>query len=134
MLEVYVDGAASGNPGPSGVGIVIKNKQQYLTYQFYIGVLSNHEAEIQAVIKALQLCKKSFSDQILSLRSDSKLVVDMIEKRHTKNQNYQLLLQEILSEMDNFPHCFIKWIPSSQNKNADRLARQAIVAWKNQIT
>ncbi|WP_112181126.1 RNase H family protein [Paraliobacillus zengyii] len=134
MIEVYVDGASSGNPGPSGVGIIIKNKQHYLSQYFYVGILSNHEAEIHAVIKALQLCKDNFPDQILSIRSDSKLVVDMIEREHTKNKTYQPLLQEILAEIETFPHCFIKWIPSTQNKKADRLAREAILQWKNTTT
>ncbi|GGM23230.1 ribonuclease H [Paraliobacillus quinghaiensis] len=134
MLEVYVDGAASGNPGPSGAGVVIKNKQQFISHQFYLGVLSNHEAEIFAVIKALEICKKEFPHEILSIRSDSKLVVDMIEKEHTKNSVFQPLLKQILTDMQAFPHCFIKWIPDNQNKNADKLAREIILLHKDKLT
>ncbi|MDL4839733.1 ribonuclease HI family protein [Aquibacillus rhizosphaerae] len=126
MLEVYTDGASSGDPGPSGAGIYIKNGKEQHEYMYYIGELSNHEAEFWAVIKALDVCKENFPNEILSLRSDSKLVVDMIEKEFTKNKNFSPLLEEILKRIQTFPHFFIKWIPEKQNKNADRLARKAI--------
>ncbi|MCZ0701901.1 ribonuclease HI [Natronobacillus azotifigens] len=134
MLEVYVDGAASGNPGPSGAGVVIKNKLIYHTGQFFLGDLTNHEAEWYAVIKALEICQKTYPDQIISIRTDSKLVVDMIERQFTKNPLYQPLLQEILTLMDVFPFCFIKWIPDQQNKAADKLARNAIFTKQTIVT
>lgn len=128
MLEVYVDGATIGNPGPSGVGVVLKKKNVFIEKSYHIGAYTNHEAELIAVIKGLQLCRELFPDEIISIRSDSKLTVDMIEKAYTKNQTFLPLLEEILQLISTFPHCFIKWIPDSQNKQADRLARQAIRA------
>ncbi|MGX4668837.1 hypothetical protein JNUCC74_06445 [Cerasibacillus sp. JNUCC 74] len=47
---------------------------------FGLGILSNHEAEFYAVIHALIVYKEKFPDEILAFRSDSKLVVDAIEK------------------------------------------------------
>ncbi|CQR46648.1 14.7 kDa ribonuclease H-like protein [Paraliobacillus sp. PM-2] len=126
MLEVYVDGATIGNPGPSGVGVVLKKKNVLIEKSYYIGTYSNHEAELIAVIKGLQLCKELYPDEILSIRSDSKLVVDMIEKAYTKNKAFSSFLNEILVLMPQFPYCFIKWIPDSKNNHADRLARNAI--------
>lgn len=134
MLEVYVDGASSGNPGPSGAGIIIKNKQIYQTAQYFLGDLSNHEAELMALVKALQICQQSYPDQIVSIRSDSKLVVDLVEKKHTKNPLYQPLLEQILISSAVFPYCFIKWIPNMQNKQADRLARNAIYTKQTIVT
>ncbi|WP_186577758.1 ribonuclease HI family protein [Aquibacillus kalidii] len=126
MLEIYTDGASSGDPGPSGVGVVIKNGKDIYEYMEYVGILSNHETEFHAVIKALEICSKEFPNEILSLRSDSKLVVDVIEKDFTKNQKFQPLLEQIQVKAQSFPYFFIKWIPEKQNKNADRLARRAI--------
>ncbi|MGM8366002.1 ribonuclease HI family protein [Virgibacillus sp. W0181] len=126
MITVYTDGASSGNPGPSGAGIYIKHNETYKTYQIPLDAMSNHEAEFMAVIHALRICNKSFPGEILSFRTDSKIVVDTIEKDYTKNKIFLPLLKEIRKEMNNFPYFFIKWIPEKHNLHADRLARQAI--------
>jgi len=126
MIIVYTDGASSGNPGPSGAGIYIKSGNTNYEYSIPLGILSNHEAEFHAIIKALELCKQLFPDEILSFRSDSKTVVDVIEKDFTKNQTFLPLLEKITKKANDFTYFFIKWIPEKQNYHADRLARKAI--------
>ncbi|WP_106496343.1 ribonuclease HI family protein [Lentibacillus sp. Marseille-P4043] len=126
MIEVYTDGAASGNPGNSGAGIYIKASGNIYEYSFPLGILSNHEAEFEAVLKALQICKERFPDEILSFRSDSRIVVDVVEKDFTKNQTFLPYLEKIRTEASAFPHFFIKWIPEKKNNHADQLARKAI--------
>ncbi|MCT2537328.1 ribonuclease HI family protein [Aquibacillus koreensis] len=126
MIEIYTDGAASGDPGPSGAGIYIKKGSEQYEYQYFLGNLSNHEAEFWAVIKALEICKEQFPNEIVSVRSDSKLVVDVIEKEFTKNSKFLPLLEMVQRNAKDFPYFFIKWIPEKQNKNADKLARNAI--------
>ncbi|GAA0446455.1 MAG: ribonuclease HI family protein [Bacillota bacterium] len=126
MIEVYTDGAANGDPGPSGAGIFIKKGKNNYHYAYPLGILSNHEAEFFAVIQALELCRKEFPEEILSFRSDSKLVVDVIEKGFTKNQKFLPLLQKIQEEAAHFSFFFIKWIPEKQNFHADKLSKKAI--------
>ncbi|WP_029329117.1 reverse transcriptase-like protein [Lentibacillus jeotgali] len=126
MIEVYTDGSSSGNPGASGAGIYIKAHGGKYEFSFSLGVMSNHEAEFHAVLKALGICLEHFPDEILSFRSDSRLVVDAIEAGFIKNQVYKPLLSQINEKASSFPYFFIKWIPEKQNPHADRLARQAI--------
>lgn len=126
MIEVYTDGASSGNPGVSGAGVYIKANGKINEYTFPLGILSNHEAEFQAIIKALEICKKCFPDEILSFRSDSRVAVDVIEKGFTKNQTFLPLLEKIKVDADSFPYFFIKWIPEKVNRHADQLAKKAI--------
>ncbi|OZU88740.1 ribonuclease HI [Virgibacillus indicus] len=126
MIEVYTDGATSGNPGVSGAGIYIKANGSTYEYSLPLGVLSNHEAEFHAVIKALEICREQFPGEILSFRSDSKLVVDVIEKDFTKNKTFSPLLEKIKEKANHFPYFFVKWIPEKQNSHADQLARKAI--------
>lgn len=126
MIIVYTDGASSGNPGASGAGIYIKADREVYEYAIPLGSMSNHEAEFHAVIHALNICKKQFPQEILSFRSDSKIVVDTIEKDFTKNNVFRPLLELIREKSADFPYFFIKWIPSSTNFHADLLARQAI--------
>lgn len=126
MIEVYTDGASSGNPGVSGAGVYIKAHGEVCESSFPLGIMSNHEAEFHAVLKALEICDAQFPGEILSFRSDSKLVVDAIEAGSIKNLTYQPLLTAIKEKANHFPYFFIKWIPEKQNPHADRLARQAV--------
>ncbi|WP_077621782.1 ribonuclease HI family protein [Sediminibacillus massiliensis] len=126
MIEVYTDGAAKGDPGQSGAGIYIKDGTAQKMFSIPLGIHTNHEAEFLAVIEALKICRQQFPGEILSFRSDSKLVVDVIEKDFTKNKTFLPFLEEIKKSSSEFPYFFIKWIPEKQNKHADKLARQAL--------
>ena len=56
LIEVYIDGASAGNPGPSGAGIFIKGQGTADKYSIPLGIMSNHEAEYHAFIIALEIC------------------------------------------------------------------------------
>lgn len=126
MIEVYTDGASKGNPGYSGAGIYIKANGTTEGFAIPLGILSNHEAEFQAVLKAIDICAEKFPGEILSFHSDSQVVVDSIEKKFSKNKLYQPMLTSILEQSSLFSYFFIKWIPNKQNFHADRLAKKAI--------
>ncbi|PYZ95217.1 ribonuclease HI [Salipaludibacillus keqinensis] len=126
MIEVYIDGGSAGDPGPSGVGVFIKGNGHVIRHSFSLPNMSNHEAEFHACIKALDVCI-DHGFKLISIRSDSKVVVDAIEKEYVKNTKFKPLLEKILADMtNNFDYAFIKWIPSKQNKEADTLAKEAI--------
>lgn len=125
MIEVYIDGASAGNPGPSGAGIFIKANGQVERYSFPLGVMENHEAEYRALIKALEICiEKGY--RIVSFRTDSQAVNHAIEKEYAKNNAYAPLLEQALLLSRQLELFFMKWVPSSENKAADELARAAI--------
>lgn len=125
MIEVYIDGASAGNPGPSGAGIFIKGHGSAEKYSIPLGNMSNHEAEYHAYIKALEICmKKKYT--VVSFRTDSELVNRAVEKEFVKNKLYAPLLEKALHLTREFDLFFMKWIPSSENKTADELARIAI--------
>ncbi|UOQ93529.1 ribonuclease HI family protein [Halobacillus shinanisalinarum] len=126
MIEVYTDASTIGNPGPSAAGIYIKQKNQQYEYSYFLGEHSNHEAEFLAVIRALEICKQTFPGEILSIRSDSQVVVTTVDKSYTNNPVFVPLLNQILTLHDSFSFVFYKWIPDKANKNADRLARSAL--------
>jgi len=131
LIEILVDGASKGNPGISGAGIVIKKDNHIHEYSIPLGVISNHEAEFLAVIKALEICQEKYPNNMLAFQTDSQIVVDAIEKDYVKNPVFKPLLTEITSLKESFSLFFIKWIPSNQNKHADRLARAAIQTQTN---
>lgn len=125
MIEVYIDGASAGNPGPSGAGIFIKGNGINKKYSIPLGTISNHEAEFQAFLHALKIClEHKFT--VVSFRTDSELVNRAVEKEFVKNEIFAPMLQEALQLSIQFDLFFMKWIPSRENKVADELARKAI--------
>lgn len=129
MLEVYIDGASSGNPGPSGIGIFIKGEGHLIQISEYIGETNNHIAEFKALIRGLEEAFK-LKTSLVSVRSDSKIVVSSMEKQYVKSEEYKPLLEKALQLSNEFDLFFIKWIPDNQNKAADTLARYAILKGK----
>jgi ribonuclease HI len=82
LLEIYVDGASRGNPGPAAYGFIFVNRDKII-YQNsgYIGNKTNNTAEYTAIINALNEAKQ-FSRWDLKIFSDSELVVRQINKKY----------------------------------------------------
>ncbi|MFC5588210.1 ribonuclease HI family protein [Sporosarcina soli] len=125
MLEVYVDGASAGNPGKSGIGIFIKGEGHHLKISERIEPTNNHTAEFHALLRGMEEAAK-LTTGIVSVRSDSQVVVMAVEKEFVKNEQYKDLLTKILDIAKTFDFFFIKWIPDEENRAADALARAAI--------
>ncbi len=125
MVEVLIDAASKGNPGPSGGGIVIKGNGYFEEFSFPLGEMGNHEAEFFVFVKALEIClEKGFRSAYF--RTDSKIVADSVEKQYVKNAEFKRYLEKASELIEEFDLFFIKWVPSSENKTADELARQGI--------
>ncbi|MGN1387542.1 MAG: reverse transcriptase-like protein [Bacillus sp. (in: firmicutes)] len=133
MLEVYIDGASAGNPGPSGAGIFMKENGAVERFAIPLGLMDNHEAEYWALIKALEICCKK-NAQTVSFRTDSQAIWSAMEKEFAKNKKYAPLLEQAVKLSKEIPLFFIKWIPNSQNKAADELARKAVQQCKEDIS
>ena len=130
MLEVYIDAASAGNPGPSGIGIFIKGEGHHLQFSEFIGITNNHVAEFTALVRGLEEAKK-LGSSLVSVRSDSKIVVASMEKEYVKNEEFKPLLAQALQLAHSIDLFFIKWVPDHQNKAADALARAAIQKGNN---
>lgn len=100
MIEVYIDGASAGNPGPSGAGIFIKNNGKVERYSIPLGNMENHEAEYRAFIHALEICiEKGY--KTVSFRTDSQLVNRAVEKEFVKIKSLLPCLKMLWSLQDN---------------------------------
>ncbi|MBD8032370.1 MULTISPECIES: ribonuclease HI family protein [Solibacillus] len=126
MLEVYIDGASAGNPGPSGIGIFIKGEGHHIKISEPIGTTNNHIAEFTALVRGLEEALK-IGATFVSMRSDSKIVVSSVDKEYVKNEEFKPYLLEAMALIKQFELYFIKWIPDKENKAADALAREAIL-------
>lgn len=79
MIEIYTDGASSGNPGPGGYGVILRSGQHYKELSQGFRKTTNNRMELLAVIVALEALKTP--NQQVVVYSDSKYVIDAIEKR-----------------------------------------------------
>lgn len=129
MLEVFTDAATAGTPRVSAVGIFIRGEGHQIKIGEFIGEMDNHEAEFSALVRGLQEAAK-LTTGMLSIKSDSKVAVDAFERGATKNDRFKPYLAEALALADTFDYCFIKWIPDSENRAADALAKEALRANK----
>ncbi len=77
MVVMYTDGAAKGNPGPGGYGVVLIYKQHRKELSEGFSNTTNNRMELLAVIKGLEALTKPMPVKIYS---DSKYVVDSVEK------------------------------------------------------
>jgi ribonuclease HI len=79
MIEIFTDGASSGNPGPGGYGVILRSGQHYKELSEGFRKTTNNRMELLAVIKGLEAIKTPKQDVMIF--SDSKYVIDSIEKR-----------------------------------------------------
>ena len=126
MLVVNIDSASRGNPGLSGIGIVItKENAKILEHREFIGYKTNNQAEYIALKKAMQI---AFGlDDSITILSDSQLLVNQRTNRYkVRNKEISNVFREISNLEKQFRFVLYKHVPRSKNRNADLLANQAI--------
>lgn len=148
-LIINCDGGARGNPGPAGIGVVIKmlpvtSNQLPVTISRYIGEATNNQAEYRAVIEALSWVKSQNQPNRLNPAPgagrnglenleiecllDSELVVEQLNQRYKiKNEGLRPLFWEIRDlVMALGGKVTFKYIPREKNKEADKLVNEVL--------
>lgn len=128
-LKIYIDGASKGNPGPSGIGVVICSGAQAIkNISSYIGNATNNIAEYTALIYGLQEALK-LKAEILEINTDSQLLYRQLNKVYKiKSPNILGLYNQAMHLMTAFKQVCINNIPRENNRGADKLAAKAIKA------
>lgn len=130
-IYAYTDGASRGNPGDSGIGIILRDEQGKVLFSAggYIGKTTNNIAEYQALLACL---KKVLSLQCkrLVVHSDSQLMVRQLQGvyrvRDKKLQQYYRQAHQLLVAA---PFAFeIIHVEREHNRDADLLANSGIDA------
>jgi ribonuclease HI len=127
-LVIYIDGASRGNPGKAGAGIWIANGEgiKILEMSRFLGHKTNNEAEYWALLLGLREAKRLGGDT-LQIFTDSELVERQIKGVYrVKDLNLKALHKTALQNLKTFSSFEIGSIPREENKEADRLANQAI--------
>ena len=79
MIQIFTDGACSGNPGPGGYGVILKAGEHYKELSGGFKLTTNNRMELLAVCIGLESLKNL--NQEVTIFSDSKYVIDSIEKK-----------------------------------------------------
>ncbi|MDL2287523.1 ribonuclease HI [Eubacteriales bacterium OttesenSCG-928-G02] len=142
-VNIYTDGACSGNPGPGGYGVVLEyaGKEKEVSEGF--PDTTNNRMELTAVIKGLSLLKEPCN---VKLYSDSKYVIDSIQKgwvyswrskgwvKSDKKPALNADLWEQLLELLEKHKVEFVWVKGHnghpQNERCDKLAVEAINKFK----
>ncbi|HEX8040991.1 MAG TPA: ribonuclease HI [Chryseosolibacter sp.] len=78
MIRIFTDGAAQGNPGPGGYGVILKYNDHVKELSQGFRLTTNNRMELLAVITGLEAIKKEGIP--VSIYSDSEYVVKAIEQ------------------------------------------------------
>ncbi|MDB5023425.1 MAG: rnhA [Mucilaginibacter sp.] len=134
MIEIFTDGASSGNPGPGGYGVILRSGKHYKELSAGYRKTTNNRMELMAVIKGLEALKNI--NQSVTVYSDSKYVIDAIEKRWVygwvqkgfkDKKNKDLWLRYL--ELSKFHNIKFIWVRGHaghpENERCDQLAVNA---------
>ncbi len=89
VIHVYTDGASSGNPGPAGIGVLLKYGPHEREISRYIGSATNNIAELLAVKTALEAIKKK--NIPIRLYTDSSYVYGLLSGGWKAHKNKALV-------------------------------------------
>ncbi|MGL2987842.1 ribonuclease HI [Flavobacterium sp. RSSA_27] len=143
QVHIYTDGAAKGNPGPGGYGVVMEWVGKPYKKEFYEGfrLTTNNRMELLAVIVGLEKLKNDNTTVLVI--SDSKYVVDSVvkkwvfgweKKRFVDRKNADLWQRFLLVYRKH--QVDFKWIKGHnnhpQNERCDELA--VLASLQNQLS
>jgi ribonuclease HI len=130
-LVAYVDGGSLGNPGPSGVGVVIGGAQRLpIKIAKWIGYQDNNVAEYVALLEALQ-CALSLNATRLHVYSDSQVVVKQMTGDYACRSPRLYSLNWTCRKLAQSLTFSISHVPREQNVEANTLASLAVRQFVN---
>lgn len=125
---INTDGASHGNPGPAGIGVVIRDERGKVIARISqaIGRTTNNQAEYRAIIAALEKVVKLGTGQV-DLSTDSELIVRQVGGQYrVREASLKPLFSRVQELRRQFQNCTIKHIPGEENEEAHNLANNAL--------
>jgi ribonuclease HI len=128
-LELWTDGACSGNPGPMGIGVVAIDGGKRRELGEYLGIGTNNIAELTAIDRALDLAAGELGKRPVRIYTDSAYSIGVLSKNWKAKANQELIAR-MRRRLAGLPQIeFVKvsghaGVP--ENERCDELARDAI--------
>jgi ribonuclease HI len=127
VLTIHIDGASRGNPGLSGVGVVIlKDGRKIAEYREFVGNTTNNVAEYLALKKALKIAS-TLNDNDITILSDSELIVKQRNRSYkVRSKQLKMIFREVNNLEKYFKSVSYRHVPREDNRAADLMANRAI--------
>jgi ribonuclease HI len=128
LLHIHIDGASRGNPGEAGFGIFVARPGGAPVAELYgyLGRATNNVAEYQALIHALRYALAHAARRV-RIFSDSELVVRQVKGVYrVKHPDMIPLYREATGLLARLDEAILEHVPRERNREADRLANQAL--------
>jgi probable phosphoglycerate mutase len=127
---VEADGGSRGNPGPAGYGALVRDAETGIVLaerSESIGTATNNVAEYNGLIAGLRAAAEIDPRADIEVRMDSKLVMEQMSGRwKVKHPDMKPLAATAAEAARSFARITYTWVPREQNKDADRLANEAM--------
>lgn len=125
----YADGACSGNPGPCGLGVVIRGPSGATGEGYeYLGTGTNNVAELTAILRACEWIPKG--DATVDIYTDSSYAIGVLQKGWKAKANQDLVAKVKAALDGRRPRPKLHYVPGhagvALNEIADELARTAV--------
>ncbi len=128
-LHAFTDGASRGNPGESGIGLILKDAKgaTLASWHGYIGLSTNNRAEYTALIALLERMKSVTCERLI-IHSDSELMVRQLTGRYrVRDAALRECHRRAAALLAAQPfRTVLRHVPRAMNREADRLANLAI--------
>lgn len=127
-VQIHIDGAARGNPGPAGVGVLIADAGGQVIERLhrFIGEATNNVAEYTALLLALEQAQALGCAEV-EVYSDSELMVRQIQGTYqVKHPSLRPLHAKARERIAGFRRFDIHHVPREKNAEADALANRGI--------
>jgi ribonuclease HI len=132
-VDVWTDGACSGNPGPMGIGVVVIADGERRELGEYLGVGTNNIAELVAIERGVTMATENGADRgrPIHVYSDSGYSIGVLSKGWKAKAN-QDLVARIRALLAGVPTVRLVKVPGHagvpENERCDTLAREAILS------
>jgi ribonuclease HI len=131
-IEIWTDGACSGNPGPMGIGVVVIDGDTRKELGEYLGSGTNNIAELVAIERGIMLAVELAGDEgsrAMRVYSDSSYAIGLLEKgwKAKANQDLVARIRELVATVPRLS--FVKVAGHAgvpENERCDELARVAV--------
>lgn len=130
--QVWVDGAARGNPGKAGAGVYVKQGAvEIIRKGFFLGHQTNNSAEYLALALGIFLIKQEIGDGTagkitVAIHSDSQLLVRQMQGTYQIRMPHIQKLKAITDHLAQRLHCTFEHVVREKNSIADALANRGI--------
>jgi ribonuclease HI len=128
-VVIHTDGAARGNPGPAGIGAVLRDAgtgEVLAEIAEYLGIRTNNVAEWRAVERGLEEARRLGATHV-DLRMDSQLVARQIAGAYrVRHADLRPIHERVMGLLAAFAGYTVGHIPRELNRDADLLSNVAI--------